>query len=95
MICFYTGLTAIAAPVYPWPCFVIYMITRVGVRGAEAAQTSPQQEEVLALKKTIITEEVVKEQGQTLGRVSSTCLGIKIPNIINGASLLFAIKRRL
>lgn len=71
------------------------MITRVGVRGAEAAQTSPQQEEVLALKKTIITEEVVKEQGQTLGRVSSTCLGIKIPNIINGASLLFAIKRRL
>lgn len=95
MICFYTGLTATAAPVYPWPCFVIYMITRVGVRGAEAAQTSPQQEEVLALKKTIITEEVVKEQGQTLGRVSSTCLGIKIPNIINGASLLFAIKRRL
>lgn len=61
------------------------MITRVGVRGPEAAQTSPQQEEVLALKKTIITEEVVKEQGQTLGWVSSTCSGIKIPSIANGS----------
>lgn len=69
------------------------MITRVGVRGAEAAQTSLQQEEVLALKKTIITEEVVKEQGQTLERVSLTRLGIKIPNIANGASQLFAIKQ--
>lgn len=65
------------------------------MRGAGAAQTSPQQEEVLALKKTIITEEVVREQGQTLGRVSSICSGIKIPNIINGASLLFVIKQRL
>lgn len=69
------------------------MITRVGVRGAEAAPTSPQQEEVLALKKTIITEEVVKEQGQTLGWVSSTCLGIKIPSTANGASLLFTSKQ--
>lgn len=65
------------------------------MRGAEAAQTSLQQEEVLALKKTIITEEVVKEQGYTLGWVSSTYLGIKIPNTANGASLLFTIKQQL
>lgn len=69
------------------------MITRVGVWGAETAQTSPQQEEVLALKKTIITDEAVKEQGRALGWVSSTCLGIKTPNTENGASLLFAIRQ--
>lgn len=61
--------------------------------GAETAQTSPQQEEVLALKKTIITDEAVKEQGRALGWVSSTCLGIKTPNTENGASLLFAIRQ--
>lgn len=63
------------------------------MRGTEAAQTSLQQEEVLALRKTIITEEVVKEQGQTLGWVSSACSEIKIPSIANGSSLLFTIKQ--
>jgi len=43
------------------------MITRVGERGPEAAQTFPQQEEMLALTKTIVTQESIEEQGQASG----------------------------
>lgn len=68
MICFYPRLTATVVPVYPWPYDdVICMITRVGEREAEAAHTFLQQEEMLALKKIIITKESIKEQGQALG----------------------------
>lgn len=66
MICFYTRLTATVVPVYSWTYYyVICMITRVGERGAEAAQTFPQPGEMLLVKK-IITKESIEEQGQAL-----------------------------